>query len=309
MSFFYRKNSRVGVEIQPHEIRLIQLKKIGRTFQIEQAVKETMPSGVMSEGKILQGQRITSLVAEWTRLLNWEGLATVIVLPASAVHRQHITLSLNLPEQAYTKEIEAHVRRDLFGLQDALAIDYTLLSATIQERDVLVSVTRQDDLTKYITCIEEAGLKVKIADMDLYALMRLFIFSAGLILKTAEIYVLICVMEDTIRFILFDQHEILYHQDESVKASDFLMSWRAFIKMSFSLLSFTHIHTLLFYGPSYYYDKIKEEEKIYLHPIQICLNPYDRLKLGRYLDTDFFSTNASHFFVACGAAMREMPAW
>ncbi len=308
MPFFSLKTSCcIGLEVQAHEIRFIQLKKLKRTYRLEQAIREQIPAGILLEGKISDWQRLSSMMAEWVRLLNWQGLQAAILLPSSLVRMQQIQVSAALKDQAIENEIEAQVRRDLPGMHEALSMDYTVLSRDANGADIFFSVTRQDYLAKYIDCVNAAGLRVKIADIDIYALTRFMQAALSLSLQQGEIGAMTFVTKEMTRLIIFNRDVIIFHHDWN--ATDFLTQWRAAMQLAMSTFATQVIQHFYYYGPSAYFDMIMNDALMTAAHTEHCTKLFDFLQIGSMVDAAFMTENAPYLAAVCGAAMREVPKW
>ncbi len=304
--FHFKTPSVIGLEITSHEVRFVQLKKTRKRYTIMQVVREPLPANMVAEGKIIDWHRLTSIIAEWVRLLNWEKLSVVILLPAAMVRIQHIQLSPHVTDETLASEIDHHIKRDLPGIHETVAMDYHILKST----EMIVAVTRQDYLLKYINCINQTGLKVKIVDIDIYALIRFFIQTMSLSLKPGESYGLIFMTAQTARLILFNSNEIFYHQDYIATHPDhFLIQWRTNMQMGMTLCRQAMVQTLWFYGPTVYFDAIKQELSAFVHDYCQCHYLFHELKISAMMDMQFLDENEATFVMSCGAVMQDIPRW
>ena len=119
--------SMVGLDIQPHEIHLVQLKKNKHGFLVERIAKNQLPPTVFAEGKISRWEDFGHVLTELVTALGIKGLSATINLPANLVRMQQLQLPSGLTQLEIQDEIHAQLQRELPGMMEVLAIDYTAL--------------------------------------------------------------------------------------------------------------------------------------------------------------------------------------
>lgn len=172
--FSLHSPSMVGLDIQPHEVRLVQLKKNKHGFLVERVAKNQLPPTVFAEGKINHWEGLGHVLTELISTLGIKGLPAAINLPASLVRMQQLQLPSGLTQRQIHTEIHAQLQRELPGMVDLLAIDYVAFpSDNAAYSDVLFAAARQEYIAQLGSCVSAAGLNVKIVDVDIYSLKRI----------------------------------------------------------------------------------------------------------------------------------------
>lgn len=196
----------VGLDINAEEIRLLQLKPVRKRYFVENFAIASLPPGVVKEGKIIEFSNFTAVLERLVRETKTAGSHAAMALPANRVISKRIKLSAKLPPEEYEAVITANFPHYFPGLQDELCFDYAVFAGTPPE--ALVVAARLEQLNSYIQAADRAGLKIKIVDVDIYALVR----AARGYETTDSITGLLDVAPEITQFILFHQGEIIFSQ-------------------------------------------------------------------------------------------------
>lgn len=302
----FSKPSLVGLDIQPHGMRLVQLKKSRCGFLLERTATAALPGNVFGEGKIKCWDILHSALAEFVQAQGIHGLAAAIHLPANLVRMQRIQLPSGLLDEDIEAEIYEHIQRDLPGMHDALCIDFAVLSQNkAGYSNIFFAATRQGYLSQYMECVNRAGLKVKIIDVDIYALKRAVCFSLSPPLSQIEVNAILHMVNNTVLFCIFDSEDILFHQEWDITEPAHLTD-QLKTKIQFYLASNRHveINKLTLSGDSENMSKMTSD---IAHSGAFQLeypDPFSRMKLSSPI-----VANTSDLLIACGLAMRECAKW
>jgi type IV pilus assembly protein PilM len=164
----------LGVDIRPYALRLLQLRKTGKGFLAEFAHRLPLPEEIFDGERIRDFERLMSLLATLVQEKKLTGMTAAIHLPANMVRMQQMQIPTGLPDETIREEIHLQIAKDFPGLGDALLLDYHLETLhPSSSSTVYFVVTREDYVLQYVNCMNAAGLKVKIVDVDLYAVQRL----------------------------------------------------------------------------------------------------------------------------------------
>lgn len=170
---FNRSSSLVGLDIQPDAIRLVRLKKIKRGFQAKDVIENYLPNDVFAEGKIKNWELLRSILVDLVNIHQLNGMPTAISLPVNLVRIHQMQMPHGLSEAEIEIELFSYIHNHLPGLTDSLSIDFVSLPQKQADyNEIFFAATRKEYLSSYIDCVNAAGLKVKIVDVDIYALKR-----------------------------------------------------------------------------------------------------------------------------------------
>jgi type IV pilus assembly protein PilM len=309
--FSFSAPALVGLDIQPDSIRLVQLKKTRHGFLVEHVAAIPLPSPILMEGKIYHWDVLHAALGELVQALGIKGMAASIHLPARLVRMQQMQLPLGLSEAEIEAEIHTKMQRDLPGMTDALCIDFTLSTQKNRDYyDVFFTAARQQYLSDYTACINATGLRVKIVDVDMYALQRVVCFAFPPTATTNDVNAMVYVTNDMAAFVVFHaQKMIFYHHWDLSEATDFLPQLNSKIQLYLATDQQNTIHKLVVCGADHYFGGITNTT---LPPwtVELCYpRPFARMTLASHLNAQFIAANETDFLMACGSALREVPVW
>jgi type IV pilus assembly protein PilM len=172
-SFYCWPQSLLGLDIQDEEIRLLQLQGFFKKKSIKQALALSLPLGAVTEGNIQEAEVVSDCLKELVHDNQLQGFEVAIALPAQSVVSQSISVAKGLSESDLELEVTSHLSHLMPGITEGLCYDYVILnSQDAVQNEVLIVTTSFMHLNTYLTVVQNAGLKVRIVDVDQYALTR-----------------------------------------------------------------------------------------------------------------------------------------
>ena len=158
----FNSPSHLALDVQPDAIRLVQLKKTRRGFQLQLAQYEPLPPDTFADGRIKRWDALSTMLTDLANALNLRGRTVALCLPAQAVRMQRLTLPVGLSDEDIEAEINLQVQQDMPGLNEPLCIDFTFLPAADPTyREVSFAAVRETYLSSYVECARSAGFNVK----------------------------------------------------------------------------------------------------------------------------------------------------
>ncbi|GEM_PF-1323354 len=312
MSFFthFFSSSRIGLDIQPHELRLIKLKKLNKQFILETMITRPLAPTIFVEDKIKQWDALAIVLAELAENITTTQLPVAIQLPMKMVRMQHLTLPALLSAVAIEMEIMAHLQRDLPGMTDTLAMDfYTTPAVAATEINVFFAATRQAYLTHYMDCLQMAGLPARCVDIDMLALLRAVRFICD---DQAAHYAIAYITRNAITLIKAQQQEILFYQVlDNYFPEDQHKKLLHSLQQFFSELSPHAIYKKIICGTRTHVSAWKEE--IIGQDIRWITDIFSYIEIDANMNANIknnlYDMQDSDFFIALGLAMHEIPRW
>lgn len=212
LPFFY-SDPLVGLDIETDGLRLIQVKKNRHSLRVEQAAYRPLSADIFVEGKIKNWELLHSELSDLVYSLGLAGRAVALGLPANRVRVKHMTIPAGLSCQEIETSIHLQLRHDLPGLTDVLSVDFT---ETKQKdgsySDLFFVATRQEYLSLYINYITLSGLKVKIIDVDVYAIVRAICCVFAPAQVQADAHAIVYKRNAMALFIVFNAEEVVFYQ-------------------------------------------------------------------------------------------------
>ncbi len=297
----------VGLDVQPHSMRLIVLKQHRNQYFAEQAASLTLPDEVHANGRIRHWDILQERLSALVRRLRLEKAATAIHLPSPLVCMQELQVPEGMTEDGIREEIDLHLARDFPGMSESLAVDFTIERKPESDgyMQIHFAATHLDYIARYADCIEAAGLQVSIIDVDVHALVRLFQLASRSIKKVQAI---VCQIHTRIWFMVISPQAILFHQQwQALNRQEFIAQLNKQIANFLAHFPDVRIHQLLVYSQYsgielYFANHQTLQLRVYR------LNPFARIKLSPSLVAQMQQEHFADYFIACGLAMREVPA-
>ena len=195
----------IGLDIRPHGLHLIQLRRTGKKTIAENAACIPLPNTLFAEGQITQWDALQDILHDVVNRLRLTGKSAAIHLPSNLVRIQQMELPLGMKEAAIQHEISMKLSRDFQGIDDQLIMDFdVLVQSENKTLQVYYAITRKEYVSRYVDCVKLSGLKIKKVDVDLFALRRAFPFDVnGVVVEVNQVMTLL----------LFSTHEILFHYE------------------------------------------------------------------------------------------------
>ncbi len=304
---FTRSKSRtlIGLDINSDEIRLVQLSRAKHKVRIEKVALEALPPGAIMDGKIHQPATVKSVVAKMVQDTQTQGLATALALPAHCVISKRIKLQAFLREEECEAEISAHLDRYLPEVTEELCFDFWFVnSLPVARRDILLIASRLELLNTYASVVTDAGLVVKIVDVDSYALIRAAQFC--LASDDMESVALLHINETAVEFIVFHQNEIIFSQHWHGRQEELLQQLQRIIQQCFSMHRHVQISRLVVAG---IFSGLPEYLAKQLAVTIVHINPFTNTLFAPQVDQNALHKIGSRLLIAFGLGLRKMPRW
>lgn len=165
----------LGIDIHSTVIYTVKLSRKKPGWILEWATALSLPAVMIQEGNLSAENQTTLLLQEGIhKNYSRRHMVCAIALPAHLTIVQTIVLPMGLTSDEIKQEIVTQIQRELPEVTENLHIDFSMLS---QQEDgykhIFYAATKQTVLTQYVNCVQQAGLFVKIVDIDIYALCRI----------------------------------------------------------------------------------------------------------------------------------------
>ncbi len=293
----------LGLDIQATFMRLLQIKNTRQGWLVEKMVESKLPVDIACEGKITRWDILEEVLANWIAELGVAGMPVAIHIPSQLVHRQRLSVPEGFSTQEIMAEIRVKMQRDLPGMQDELSIDFSEMSTTNKnEREVMFAVCRREYLLRYQQCIEASGLRVKIIDVDAYALLRAI--TADEILADQESVFFLHLTPESATLSVFHRQELMFYQSW-YSAQDCLLQLSSTLERCQAIAPTLMFDKLLVVAPDFLTNCLMQDP--IWHGQIVCINPFVSLSFAKSIDLAF--ANLSGYLIALGLAMREVPVW
>jgi type IV pilus assembly protein PilM len=288
----------VGLDIQDNYLRLLQIKPFKQSFSVEKlAVIEVKNDAVIGR-KIKDASAVLAALQEAVHLTNAHGLSVAIALSHNNVITQRIKLPVDLNDQEVEAELVNNLSQFFPGISGELCFDFVRLGDARDEQEIVVTAARQDEVYDAIELADQAGLKVKIVDVDTFALMRAAYFGHAdkSFIAILEVNILAA------RFIVLQQHEIIWSQQ--LEKTNLIRQLESTLQLFYSIHKTTQISELILSGPQ----EILQEIALIMQKesdLEIKFaNPFTTMTFAPEIRNENLMRLAPQLLVSCGLAMR-----
>ncbi len=167
----------LGLDIQDDEIRLMQLQGFKKKKKIKLALSCSLPSGAVIHGKIQEPEIVSDCLQELVRKNNLKSSDAAVALPANCVTTHSFSIVKGSHDSEMETEVVSHLSQSMPGGAEGLCYDYAITgSLDDQQCHLLLAVASVEHVNGPVTVAKSAGLKIRIVDVDCYALDRAILF-------------------------------------------------------------------------------------------------------------------------------------
>ena len=212
------QTSLIGLDISTDAIRLVELNKRKGSYDLCYQSIDYFQHPIMIDGKIKDWDAVSSLLKQRVLSADLKNKKAAICLPAYDVKIDYLELPKDLSDEAILAEIDAIVSRDWSHNSNAYCMDFCKLQSKHQDDvRIVYAIADQTYLSQYIDCIKASGLKVKVVDLDIYALMRSMQYMIKNQHHQNQTHALIYVRKTWMIIIVFNHTEVILHRYDDQK--------------------------------------------------------------------------------------------
>lgn len=295
----FKSSSLIGIDINTEEIRLIGLIKTKNGNYLERCAVGALPPGTIIDGKIKDLPTVKTVMNDLVVLTKSKGLCAAVALPMQSVISRRIKLPSGLVEEEYEKQIVNSLNQYFPGMAEELCFDYTKLN----QDELFLVAARQDYVQDYLNLMNQVGLKVKIIDVDLFALTR----AIPLFLSSQQIISILDFYSTSAHFMVIQNQEIIFSQ--LILTCHFSVDFNSALQNYFSMHRQIKLNVIILSGNISIDSDISQIIQQEFNLQSVRANPFSKMNLSPELEEQKVQQIAPHMLVSCGLAMREMPQW
>ncbi|MDF0605925.1 pilus assembly protein PilM [Neisseriaceae bacterium TC5R-5] len=166
----------LGLDLSSTAIKLVELSRAGKNYQIERYVIEPLPKDAITEGNLVEIEIIAETLQRARKKLGSPTRHVAIAIPTSmAIYKKllvPVSQSDNLNEL-----IESEANQIIPFPLEEVNIDHQVLGpspSSIDDLEVLLCAARKEKVEERVAVVEMAGLKAQIVDVDSFAMITAF---------------------------------------------------------------------------------------------------------------------------------------
>jgi len=222
MGLFSRKEL-IGLDIGTSSLKLAQLKKTAKGYELVKAALKPLPQGVISEDEILDKE----IVIETIKQLFQEQKVTTKDVATSVSGRSVIIKRIKLPAMS-EDELEESIRFEAeqyipFDIND-VSLDFQIMQNPPKkdegEMDVLLVAVKKERIQDLVSVVTKAGLNPAVIDIDVFALENQYEINHTQ-QETGNYVVLLDIGADTTNMNILWEKETVFTRDASLGGNDY----------------------------------------------------------------------------------------
>lgn len=298
--FYNRKQYLIGIDLSPGEVRLLQLKAGKSGMGIAKMGITDLARGAIIDGIIHKKAEVHSAIKQVMLAAGVDGGFAAIALPFNSVMTKQIRLAESLTAEECRTEMEANLDYYLPGVSGELCFDFMLADA----QNGTLYAARQQQVSEYMAVVAEAGLTVKIVDIDAHAIMR----GASLFIAPEQLAAILNVDIGSGHLIIFRQTEIIYNQSFNLEQLE--QQIRSVLQFCQSTQRNLKLDSLVLSGKVSCLQELSRLANEFQFSIQLA-NPLSALILDKESDACSAAAEeiSSRMLICCGLALRGSPSW
>jgi type IV pilus assembly protein PilM len=166
----------LGLDISSSAIKLVELSRSGNSLQIERYAIEPLPKEAITEGNINNIEGVAEAIRRaWQHLGSSSRNVAVAIPTTMAIYKKILVPASQAGDLEELAETEAN-QIIPFPLEE-VNLDYQILGpspASVDDLEVLLCAARKEKVEERVAVAEMAGLKVKIVDVESFAMLTAF---------------------------------------------------------------------------------------------------------------------------------------
>lgn len=177
MALFNRKEPILGIDLSPSAVKLIELSRSGPRYRVEAFAIEPLGEGMMEDRNPVDPEMVGEVIKRAWRNSGTRVRRAAVAVPTSGV----ITRTVPMPASFSESDIETNISFEAsqyipYPIEEVY-LDFEVKGASQASsdmQDVMLVVTRKENVDTREAALKEAGLIPVVVDVEAYALENTF---------------------------------------------------------------------------------------------------------------------------------------
>ncbi|MCK5664785.1 MAG: type IV pilus assembly protein PilM [Thiotrichaceae bacterium] len=170
----------VGIDISSTAVKLLELSRSNKGIKVESYGMEYLPEKAIQDKNIVDIEVVGNVINRLVTRAKPRSQYAAVAVAGPTVITKTITMDAGLSENDIKEQIEMSPAQYLGQSENSeeIEFDYQVIGPNDKDEsrvDVLLVASHSETLNAYITALEMANLKVKVVDIEKYALENAFI--------------------------------------------------------------------------------------------------------------------------------------
>ncbi|MDP3560874.1 MAG: type IV pilus assembly protein PilM [Legionellaceae bacterium] len=312
-------NATLGIDIGPTSVKLLELSKLEKHYQVENYGNYELSQYAMDGGVISDIDHVAKSIKNMLKNMRLRVKKAIISIPDSCTIRKIIQVSDQLAvcdiEELVLIEIDKHIPYPIHEIN----FDFKLLGPSIIQlglHDLLIVASRSEYINHRVDVLRRAGLKASIIDVDSHAIARVLQYIAPTTIgfEIAKTIAWINGEGTHITFYVFHDMKIIFsHYDVMEKYQRLTQNQQfetvlAQVKRLFQFFNFTYpmkvIELIVLAGDLGQHAQLASFLSVQLNRNVEIVNPFHSMRFAKNIDRHSVIENASLLTTVCGLALR-----
>ncbi len=174
--FGKKTNNLLGLDISSTSVKLLELSKSGERYRVEAYGVEPLPPNAVVEKNISDPEGVGEAIKRLVGRAKASSRQAAVAVAGSAVITKVIEMDAELSDKDMENQIEVEADQYIPYPLDEVAIDFEVLGPSSREGqvEVLLAACRRENVEMRQAALELGGVKVKVVDIEAYAMKRAF---------------------------------------------------------------------------------------------------------------------------------------
>lgn len=174
---FNKKDRLLGIDISPSGVKLVELSRSGKRYQIEAMAIEPLPEGAVEDSNPSDVDQIASALQRAVKASGTKLSKAAVAVPTSSVITRTIPMPVGYGEDEIEAAIEVEASQYIPFPLEEIYVDFSILGpsrASRDSQDVMIVASRRENVDLRQEVLQEAGLKAAVVDVEAYAIENMF---------------------------------------------------------------------------------------------------------------------------------------
>lgn len=208
----------VGIDIGSTSVKLLELGRSGSSYRVESYAMEPLPDKAVEDKNIVDLEVVGEAIQRVVKRASPKAEYAAVAVAGPAVITKVVTMDAGMPDADIKSDLEGGNYIDI--PPEELNLDFEIIGPNEKEpdtrTDVLMVASRSEIVESRTTCLEMAGLKTRIIDIEKYVLENAFklIVENDPTMDTADTIALVEVGATTTTINVMGELEIVFTREE-----------------------------------------------------------------------------------------------
>ncbi len=228
--FKAKHNSLLGIDLSPTSIKVLEISQYRDTICVEGYGYEALPANAFETSP----GRVVSAIKRLLAKFNSSAKFAAIAMPDSTVISKTIQLVDSLNDLEMEELIFLEADKYLAYPPDKINIDFMVLGPNKKKLgmlDVLLLASREDEISKRIDILKDAGLETKIVDIKSYAIASVF-EQFAIEINQSKLIAVLDISYESISLLVLENGKIIYTREDVFASRQFQETMASHDKLS-----------------------------------------------------------------------------